>query len=363
MKSSAHPVLLLLLLVLASGACSERTEDEATASEAQAREVGSVDREALDWEEDGAEGSIERDGEGQDLNPAEVPAGDRAAGGVASEPPALEGEADRDVAARAAAHWNERMLHDEIRFHNPAYNGQAQLQIDNGKLRRAALAGAGLSSLECFRGMSLEALDVSGNAVSDLSPLSGQPLQMLYIEDTLVEDLTPLRGAPLVTFYASRSRMHTLAGLEGAPIEELNIISTRVADLSALAGAPLKMVWLTGCPVTDLRPIASQWLVSLTLQGTPVSDLSPLASTRLQRLHIAETKVLDLSPLAGLPLTRLVFTPARIEKGLEAIRSIPTMREIGNRFDDSGKTLVAPARFWAAYDTLVAPDQPAASPR
>ena len=268
-----------------------------------------------------------------------------------------EGEMKRstpeDVEARKNASWNDQRLHDEIRHYNPNYTGQGQFQIEGGKVLRAMLAKAGIVNLECFRGMSLLGLDLSGNAVKDLSPLKGHPLEAIYLEDTAVEDLTPLRGAPIREFYAARTPLHNLIGLEGAPIEQFNVVGSRVADLSALKGAPLQMVWLTDCPVSDVSALVESPLVSLTLHRTKITDLSPLAGTRLQRLHIGETMVTDLTPLATVPLTRLVFTPPLIEKGIDAVKSISTMREIGHKFDDSGRELVAPAKFWHAYDEVI----------
>ena len=87
-------------------------------------------------------------------------------------------------------------------------------------------------------------------------------------------------------------------------------------------------------------------LVSLTLERTNVSDLTPLKGTKLQRLHIGESKVTDLTPLQGLPLTRLIFTPKKIKKGIESVRGIQTLREIG----PSLKAKMPPMMFWKFYD-------------
>ncbi|MCH5375765.1 MAG: hypothetical protein JJ992_17475, partial [Planctomycetes bacterium] len=66
----------------------------------------------------------------------------------------------------------------------------------------------------------------------------------------------------------------------------------------------------------------------------------------LQRLHIAGTKVTDLSPVARMQLTRLIFTPSRIEKGIDAVRNCESIGEIGTTFDNR----MAPADFWKLYD-------------
>jgi len=255
---------------------------------------------------------------------------------------------------RSKIMWTSpKMVHDEIKYHNPIYNGQGQFELVEGKLLTAVVAGTGMTSVECFRDLGLRAIDISNNPIRDLSPLAGMKLQTLYADGTLVEDLTPLRGMPLTSFYAGGTPLHTLTGLEGAPLAEFNIVGTRVADLTPLEGAPLKMVWLTGCPITDVSPLAKSPLVSITLHQTKITDLSPFTGTRLQRLHIAETPVTDLRPLANVPLTRLVFTPPLITAGIPEIRAIPTLREIGTRFDDAAKDLVSPAQFWPAFDAAM----------
>jgi hypothetical protein len=42
----------------------------------------------------------------------------------------------------------------------------------------------------------------------------------------------------------------------------------------------------------------------------------------------------------------LIFTPAKITKGLAAARQSPTIQEIGSHFDRRQ----APAEFWELYD-------------
>jgi len=59
--------------------------------------------------------------------------------------------------------------------------------------------------------------------------------------------------------------------------------------------------------------------------------------------------VKDLSPLAGLNLTRLVFSPERIEQGLDVAKSLSNVKEIGTKFDDKGRDLTTPDVFWAQF--------------
>ena len=66
----------------------------------------------------------------------------------------------------------------------------------------------------------------------------------------------------------------------------------------------------------------------------------------IQRLHIGQTPVLDLTPLAETELTRLIFTPARITKGLEIVRNMASIREIGTTLEKR----MRPKEFWGLYD-------------
>jgi hypothetical protein len=95
--------------------------------------------------------------------------------------------------------------------------------------------------------------------------------------------------------------------------------------------------------VSDIPPLAACPLVSLTHHRTQVRDLSPLAATRMQRLHIGETPVTDLTPLKNLQLTRLVFSIERITRGLEDVKSMASLREVGLTLE----TMLPPEQFFA----------------
>ena len=255
--------------------------------------------------------------------------------------------------AKAPKKWTDSTLHAALKIYNSGYNGTGQFQIADGAPMAISLGGEAVDDLTPLAGMKLRAIDLRGTKVTNLRPLSGMPLEEVYLEQTPIEDLTPLRGAPIKTLHLSGSAVRELTGLEGAPIHSIYAVNTRIADLTPLKGSSLDSIWLTGCPIKDLSPLADCKLTSVTLHMTPVTDLKPLATTGLQRLHIGETQVEDLTPIAGLPLTRLVFTPPLIKKGIEDIRKVPTLKEIGTRFDDGGKDLMPPARFWPMYDEFV----------
>lgn len=245
--------------------------------------------------------------------------------------------------------WSEIKLHEAIRKKNPGYSGNGQFNIDpQGQVVAIAIDNCNVSDLSMFTGMNLQALYLQSCPVEDITPLKGMPFVELYLEKTPLKSVEALRGnTTLQKLYLSGTGVTDLSPLEGLPITELNIVETHVKDLSPLQGMPLQMLWLTGAPVEDISPLRSSPLVSLTLHRTKVRDLSPLSGTRLQRLHIGETPVTDLSPLAGLNLTRLVFDIDRIEKGIDAIKSMRSLRELGSKFEDEEKDLVHPAVFWS----------------
>ena len=85
-------------------------------------------------------------------------------------------------------------------------------------------------------------------------------------------------------------------------------------------------------------------------QGTPVHDLTPLAAlNELERLNIAHTAVTDLTPLAGLNLSRLILTPGKIVTGLDAIRSMSSLRELDIEFEGD-RPARTPDQFWSEFD-------------
>ena len=235
---------------------------------------------------------------------------------------------------------------------NPDYQGQGVFHKQGPTILAAELAGCGLKDLAPLRGLKLVGLDLSGNPLRDLRHLRGMPIETLFLENTEISDLRPLQGMPIAELRLNQcARLRSLKGLEGMPIRNLYLPGTQVDDLEPLKGAPISQLWLNDAPVTDISPLKNAPLVSLTLHRTKVADLSVVQDLPLlQRLHVGETKVTDLTPLKGMSLTRLVFTPNRIEKGIEEARRLRGLNEIGTQFDDKGRDLLPPDSFWARYD-------------
>ena len=246
------------------------------------------------------------DSSSEDSAPPPVPTAD-----AKSRPPELTVE---DIQAR-------------LRAANPDYDGSGQFQRAETTFREADLSNSGLSNLEPLRGLPLRVLGLRGlEQLTNLEPVGTMPLEVLWLNHSGVSDLTPLAGMRL---------------------GELNLYGTPVEDIGPLKLTSLGTLWLRDTRVSDLTPLAGKQLVSLDISNTPVSDIAPLAGmTSLERLNLAGSAVSDLAPLTGLRLQRIVFTPARITKGLDAIRNMPSLRQIGTRFDDDGDDLVTPREFW-----------------
>jgi internalin A len=266
-----------------------------------------------------------------------------------SDKPAETEDASANRAAQAIS--TPEQLTAALKEKNPAFSGQLQMEPISADLLALVINDPNLKDIRPLARQRIGLLDLSKCDLTDLSPLQGLPLTELYLEDNArLADITALRGMPLQKLYLSRTRVENLGPLRGAPLEDLNLLGARVKDLAPLAECPIKMLWLTGCPVEDISPLRRVPLVSLTLQDTRVSDLSPLEGHSLQRLHIGGTEVTDLTPLGSSQLTRLIFTPAKIKTGLDAVRKIATLQELGTRFDDSADDKMPPASFWELYD-------------
>lgn len=292
----------------------------------------------------------------------------------------------------SAAENEPRMLTaDELRTALGA-NENAQFQKAGRNFVIAELANSGVKTLEPLRGQPLKAINLTRTEITDLSPLAGMPLEEVMIPETEISDISPLKDSPIVTFEGTRSKVADISAFAGnTRLTRLYLEGALVKDISPLKSCPLEVLWLNGCPVEDLSvlegkkleelnlcdtplqnldtvktmqlgtlwmrntnvkglgPLADHGLVSLDVEGSAVNDISALSKmTTLKRLNIARTEVTDLSSLAGLSLERLIFTPSKIENGIEVIRSMPSLQTIDTSFD--GGTAKSASEFWELYD-------------
>lgn len=238
------------------------------------------------------------------------------------------------------------LVHARLKARNQYYQGEGRFAQNPDVGLAAEIVETALVDLSPLRGLPFGALDLRATPVADLEPLTGMPLRLLALEQTRVTDLAPLRGMKLQKLYLNQTSVRDLRPLEGMPLVELMAVDAQIEDVTPLEGAPLEGLWLNRNPVTNVAPLAHSPLITLTLEGTRVTDLGPLASVKsLQRLHIGETPVRDLAPLAGLRLTRLIFNPARITNGIEAVRGMSSLEELGTTLEGR----MPPARFWEQF--------------
>ena len=200
-----------------------------------------------------------------------------------------------------------------------------------------------------LRGHRMEDISLAGTGVSDLSPLLGMPLRRLQVPQcSAVSDLSPLKGMPLQTLSIARCvRITDLSPLAGAPLSYLNAEgASSVSDLTPLAGMPLVHLNVRTTGVEDLGPLRGMRLEELKVLSTRVRDLSPLRGMPLRILDLEHTQVTDLTPLSDAALETLSFTPANITEGIDTIRKMETIRQLGAAAGD----LMPPSEFWRRYD-------------
>jgi len=202
--------------------------------------------------------------------------------------------------------------------------------------------------LEPLRGMPLEELDLNITAVSDLSPLAGMPLRLLRAKCPL-DDLGPLRGMQIEKLAIGGNAIRDLDPLRGMPCTELDINGCEsITSLEPLRGMPCKWLQLYACDkVENLEPLRGMPCIYLNLYHThSIKSLEPLRGMPLEVLHLSGNGATDLSPLAEMPLAELTFDAARIERGMEVLRNIKTLRRI---YVHPAGTM-SPAEFWKRYD-------------
>jgi predicted Ser/Thr protein kinase len=116
---------------------------------------------------------------------------------------------------------------------------------------------------------------------------------------------------------------------------------SQLSDISPLEGMLLTTLSVFGTRVSDLTPLQGMPLTALLCDNSPVSSLSPLKGMQLSLLHCGDTPISDLSPLDGMNLTEIWFTPRNITKGIDAIRRMKSLTNVGN---------LPPTEFWKKYD-------------
>ena len=224
----------------------------------------------------------------------------------------------KDVAALPAEKQVEAVA-KKLQELNPGFDGQIKgvegsgsPTIENGIVRELGFVTDNVTDISPVRALAgLRYIVCTGSSegkgrLSDLSPLQGMRLTKLNCGfSPLLYDLSPLRGMPLTYLGCIVTQVFDLSPLQGMPLTELYCASTQISDLSPLAGVPLTLLWCY------------------------------------------DTRVSDLSPLTGMSLKTVSFTPKNITTGIDAIRRMKSLSQIGLY---GGGLLLPPADFWKRYD-------------
>jgi hypothetical protein len=245
----------------------------------------------------------------------------------------------KGVAALPAEQQAEAVA-KKLRELNPAFDGKVTgfWGIGMPRIENGVVTGFGFGTdnvtdispvraLERLRSLTLGNDRNHRNKFSDLSPLKGMPLTTLDCSHTQVSDLSPLRGMLLTFLHCGGTPVSNLSPLKGMPLTLLRCECTKASDLSPLAGMPLSILYCDNTHVADLS----------SLRGMPLTDLRFFA-----------TLVSNLSPLEGMNLTTIVFTPKNMTKGMDAIRQMKSLKNIGISAENNG--IFPPAEFWKKYD-------------
>lgn len=156
-------------------------------------------------------------------------------------------------------------------------------------------------------------------------------------------DLNSIRGEPVEDLNLWKSNVRDLSPLAGMPIKTLVIFGCPVKDLSPLAGMPLEYAWIGATDARDFSPLKGAPLKDLNLSVSAVTDLSFVKGMPLKSLDVSVTgegRITDLTPLEGMQLEKLVFEADTVNKGMEILRGMKSLKKI------NGQT---PEEFWREY--------------
>jgi serine/threonine protein kinase len=250
---------------------------------------------------------------------------------------------------------------------NPGYDGKisnpanrsAPPVVEDGKVIALHLFIDRIVDLSPIRALrELRQLECSANEKSDssrpetwhrvdLSPLNGMGIRSFTCSGTHL-NLSTVKGLPRLSDLACYGGANTdLTPVAGLPLRTLTLSGNwELTNLAPLRGMRLTGFACDNSLVADLSPLSGMPLTYLVCHVTQVADLSPLQGMPLELLHCDRTRVKDLSPLAGMKLKRLSFTPIPGLKGIEVIRAMDSLVEIGSAYDK----IISSKEFWKQYD-------------
>lgn len=239
--------------------------------------------------------------------------------------------------------------------------------LEGCRVNSLSISGTPVESLESIAGIALVRLFAGRTKIKDISPLPklSKTLRFLDLQEIPCKDFSPLKGLELDVLDASgtafddmkllgatslqvlklrKSLVSRIAFVPGFRASNLDLSSTRIESVEALAGLPIHHLKINGTRVKDLSPLAYNVMYSLQAADTPITSIAPLRNMPLSMLNILHTRVRDLTPLETTPLQEIRFSPGRITKGIDVLRSKASIQQIGE------EELMSPEEFWKAYD-------------
>lgn len=263
----------------------------------------------------------------------------------------------KDVAAMPAEQQVDAVS-EKLKELNPVFDGKLSMPedqsraplIEDGNVVELLIFTENVADLSPLRALSelrrLSCLEKQNTGRRlNLSPLNGMKIRALGTVNVIL-DLSTVKGLPLSEL-ASINGIRDVTPLAGMPLQKLMLSGNwNLTSLEPLKGMQLTSFIFDNCQVSDLSPLSEMPLKVLMCHVTQVADLSPLKEMPLEELACDRTLVTDLSPLAGMKLKKLSFTPNSELKGVEGIRQMDSLTEIGTSYDK----LLPRDEFWRRYD-------------
>lgn len=231
---------------------------------------------------------------------------------------------------------------------------RAAAVVSELKARHPGLDGTSKHTIESGQVTEFTFLPNDGRIpVSDLTPLKALPdLKSLYLWNVSgVASLDVLKGLHLKSLvlggHEIQNPVSSLEPLRDMPLNHLRLYQCAIHDLEPLRGMPLEMLALDHCAqVRDLAPLEGMPLTDVSIGNTAIRNLEVFRDMPLKFLAVHQTGVTDLTPLAGLELEQFLFTPKSITNGVEVLRAMTSLKQIGIDYEN----YTNPTDFWTRYD-------------
>jgi hypothetical protein len=121
---------------------------------------------------------------------------------------------------------------------------------------------------------------------------------------------------------------------------------TDLKDCRGLATLVLSGTKITNAGLANLRDLKKVKILSLDYTQVDDAGLASLKGMPLKVLTIHHTGITDLTLLQDMPLEEIRLTPKNINRGLDRLRAMKSLKLIGINY---GQVWPA-AEFWERYD-------------